>query len=369
MGCPENREQGRKMNKMDDNFLMEIMETVAPSGKEEALQKCIYHHYKDDFDAFETDSQGTLTGIYRKDAPFKIQLAAHADEISLIVTGYNADGSLQVERNGGVRPKLYIGTKVRVLTPQGIVKGVVGTNDTLNRKEKVEADELFIDMGCDSKEEAMKLVPKGSYVVHDTDMVRLQNNRLAARAFDDKIGVFIIFEAARKAIRMGARSGIFATATTGEETTGRGAYASASRLQPDVCVAVDVTYAADYSNPGEPGDVAVGKGGVICRGSIPNARLNALLEGCAEELGLPVQFEVFAGRTGTDADTMLKTGMGVPQVLFSIPLRYMHSPVEILSRDDVESMIEILALFLTRLSGEYSLAPYTLGEESSASRF
>lgn len=345
---------------MDETVLQEIMSTVAPSGKEENLQKCIYQNYKEVFESFETDYQGTLTGIYRSDASFKIQLAAHADEISLIVTGYNADGSLQVERNGGVRPKLYIGTKVRVLTPDGIVKGVVGTNGTLNKKEQIEADELFLDMGCDSKEEAMKLVPKGSYVVHDTDMIELQNNRLAARAFDDKIGVFIIFEAAKKAIQMGARSGILATATTGEETTGRGAYASASRLKPDVCVAVDVTYAADYRDPGEPGDVTLGKGGVICRGSIPNARLNGLLEECAKELKLPVQFEVFAGRTGTDADTMLKTGAGVPQVLFSIPLRYMHSPIEVLSKDDVSSMIDVLALFLTKLDASYDLAPYTL---------
>lgn len=346
---------------MNKELLKEFIECISPSGKEDMLQKCLYKKYKNDFDEFFVEDQGTLTAIHNKDADFKIQLAAHADEISLVVNGYNSDGSLTVDRNGGIKNKLYIGTKVQILTPDGgVIKGIMGTNDSLLEKEKVDADQLFVDIGCDTKKEAEQLVPKGSYIVHDTNMTELQNGKLSARAFDDRIGVYIIFEAAKKAREMGAKSCILATATTGEETTGRGAYSSCSRLRPDVCVAVDVTYATDYSNPGEPGDVKLGKGGVICRGSIPNARLNALLEDCAKELNLPVQYEVWPGRTGTDADTMIKTGEGVTQTLFSIPLRYMHSPVEILSIADVDSMVDILALFLTRLDRSYNLAPYTL---------
>lgn len=345
---------------MNKELLKEMICCISPSGKEEMLQKCIYKNYKNDFDAFEVEEQGTLTGVYQKDAPFRIQLAGHADEISLIVTGYNDDGSLEVDRNGGIYPKLYVGSKVQILTPEGIVKGVVGNTRAIDKKAEVECKDLFVDIGCESKEEAQKVVPKGSYAVHDTDLVELQNGKLAGRAFDDRIGVYIIFEAAKKAIQMGTKNGIFATATTGEETTGRGAFASASRIKPDVCVAVDVTYANDYRDADVTGDVAVGKGGVICHGSIPNRKLNQLLEACAKELNLPVQFEVFAGGTGTDADTMLRTNEGVTQTLFSIPLRYMHSPVEVLSMADVDSMIEILALFLTKLDENYSLLPYEL---------
>ncbi len=349
---------------MNHIFLKEMISCISPSGKEDALQKCVYKHYKDDFETFMVEEQGTLTGVINPQADFKIQLAGHADEISLIVTGYNSDGSLQVESNGGIRTKLYIGTKVQILTPSGILKAVVGTNASLQKKDKVEADELFIDLGCDSKEEAEKLVPKGSYIVHDTDMVELQNGRFAGRAFDDRIGVYVIYEAAKRAKELGATAGIYASATTGEETTGRGAFSSASKIKPNVAVAVDVTYATDYKNPGEPGDVCLGKGGVICRGSIPNARLNELLEQCAKELALPVQFEVFAGRTCTDADTMLKTSDGVPQTLFSVPLRYMHSPVEVLDSKDIDAMVEVLALFLTKLTADYSLLPYKLEDES-----
>ncbi len=346
---------------MNREHLKNMIACISPSGHEEMLQKYVYGHYKEDFDRFLVEEQGTLTGVINEDAAFKIQLAGHADEISLIVTGYNSDGSLMVDRNGGVRPKLYVGSKVQILTPGGeVLRGIVGTNRTLDKKEKVDADELYIDLGCRDAAEAEGLVPKGSYAVHDTDMTELQNGRFAARAFDDRIGVYVVFEAAKRAKELGASSGIYATATTGEETTGRGAYSSAGKIRPNACVAVDVTYATDYKDPGEGGDVKLGAGGVICRGSIPNPRLNELLEACAEELGLPVQFEVFAGSTYTDADTMLKTSSGVPQVLFSVPLRYMHSPVEMLEEGDIDSMVEILAHFLVRLDETYSLLPYTL---------
>ncbi len=345
---------------MKREHLQHMIQCISPSGKEEMLQKYLYSHYKSDFEKFMVEEQGSLTGVVNADADFKIQLAGHADEISLIVTGHNSDGTLTVDRNGGIRPKLYIGTKVQILTPNGIVKGVVGTNGSLQKKEKVEAEDLFIDLGCSDDKEAKELVPTGSYIVHDTDMTQLQNGRFAARAFDDRIGAYIVYEAAKKAKELGAVSGIYATATTGEETTGRGAYSSASQIRPNVCVAVDVTYANDYRGADVPGDVKLGKGGVICKGSIPNPRLNELLESCAKELDLPVQFEVTAGRTYTDSDTMIKTNAGVPQVLFSIPLRYMHSPVEVLDEKDVDSMVEILALFLTKLDAGYSLLPYTL---------
>ena len=142
----------RENLKMNKAWLKEMMTCISPSGKEEMLQKCVYRHYKDTFETFMVEEQGTLTGIYNKDARFKIQLAGHADEISLIVTGYRSDGTLEVDRNGGTRPKLYVGVKVQILTPHGIVKGVMGTNAGILKKADVEYKDLFIDIGCDTKE-------------------------------------------------------------------------------------------------------------------------------------------------------------------------------------------------------------------------
>lgn len=345
---------------MDKKLLENIIHCISPSGREEMLQKLLYSHYKNVFDEFIVREQGSLIGVLNKDAQFKIMLVGHADEISLIVTGHNNDGTLEVESNGGIRARLYVGTKVQILTPKNIYKGVVGTNSTIDKNHDLKASDLFVDMGCTTKEEVSKLVPKGSYIVHDTEMIELQNNRLAARAFDDRIGVYIIFEAAKRAKEKGVNVGVYVSATTGEETTGRGAYECSSYVNPNVCVAVDVTYANDYKGSNEAGDVEIGKGGVVCEGSIPNSKLNQLLAQCAKDLNLPIQYEVFAGRTGTDADTMLKTKNGITQTLFSIPLRYMHSPVELLSIDDVDSMVDILSEFLVRLNEDYSLNPYDL---------
>ena len=344
---------------MDLKFLNDIISTPSPVGQEDQLIKKVVEYTKHKADDYIYDNYGSVTAVYNKDSKFKVMLAAHSDEISLIVTGYNADGSLTVDRNGGVRTKLYIGCKVRVVTRDGnIIPGVAGTNSGLSKKADVDAEDLFIDIGASSSEEAKKVVPLGSYVIHDTDMVELLDDKLSGRAFDDRLGVFITQCACLKAIEMGAKVGIYCTATTGEENTGRGAYSSSAIINPDIAVIVDVTYANDYKGADTAGEVSIGKGGVICIGSLPNRKLNELLEKSAKEINEPLQYEVWAGRTATDGDTISKTHLGVPHVLFSIPLRYMHSPIEIASKKDIDSMINVLAKFLCELDETIDLKPY-----------
>lgn len=343
---------------MNKELLKKIISAPSPVGKEDAVIKTIVDDTREYVDEHIYDNYGSLTSVYNKDSDFKISLMAHSDEISLVVNGYNHDGSLSVTSNGGIRSKLYIGNKVRIICEDKVLKGIMGVNSGLLSKEKVSADDLFVDLGCKTKEEVMKLVPLGSFVIHDVDYEELQNDIITARAFDDRLGVFITQEACKKAKEMGATSGIYCTATVGEENTGRGAYASGALIKPDAAVIVDVTYATDYKGADEAGEVKIGEGGVICLGSIINRKLVKLLEQCAKELNQKVQYEVWPGRTGTDGDTLLKTNNGVPIVLFSIPLRYMHSPVEVASIKDIESMIDVLALFLVKLTKEYSLVPY-----------
>ena len=344
---------------MDIKFLEKIIKTPSPVGYEDNLMKLVHEYTKDKAEDYIYDNYGSMTAVYNKNSKFKVMLAAHADEISLIVTGYNSDGSLTVDRNGGIRTKLYVGTKVRVITKEGkIVNGVCGTTSAIDKKSDVDAEDLYIDIGATSSEEAKKAVPLGSYVIHDTDMMELLDEKLSGRAFDDRLGVFITQCASLKAIEMGAKVGIYCTATTGEENTGRGAYSSSAIINPDVAIIVDVTYSNDYKGAECSSDVSVGKGGVICIGSLPNRKLNELLEKTAKEINEPIQYEVWAGRTATDGDTIAKTNLGVPHVLFSIPLRYMHSPVEIASKKDIESMINVLAKFLCNLTEDISLNPY-----------
>lgn len=341
-------------------LLKNMIEIPSPSGYEDTLMKYLYRRYRLDFKDFEVSAHGALTAFYKKDAPFKVMLAGHADEISYVVAGYNDNGTLQVCKNGGVFERLYVGCKVKIISDRGTIYGVMGTGKKLLEEEKIDSDDLFVDIGCFNRQEAQSIAPIGAYVIHDTDMVELANGLLAGRAFDDRVGVYIIFEAASRAASKGAKVGIMATATVGEETNGRGATNVGNAYKPDVCVTVDVTWATDYPDSGHSGNVALDKGGVICRGSVPNRRLVKLLEECAHDIGTRVQYEASPGLTWTDADDLMDTAAAPQQLLFSVPLRYMHSPVEVLSVRDVESMIDVLTEFLVRIDENYSLAPYEL---------
>ena len=340
---------------MNKELLKRMIETSSPSGREDKMIKLIVDEHKDIAEDYIYDNQGSVTVVYNKDADFKVNLMAHADEISLIVNGYNSNGTLTVAKNGGIRPYVYNGCKVRIITRTGEkINGVMGVVS----KEKLAVNDLFVDIGVSSKEDAQKIVPLGSYIIHDSDFMELANDTFAGRALDDRLGLFVTQQACRRAMELGAKVGIYCTASVGEENTGRGAYSTTSIIKPDVTMIVDVTFSTDYIGSDTPGCIELGKGGVVCLGSIPNRKLNALLEETAKELNEPLQFEVWSGHTSTDGDTVLKANTGEPQFLFSIPLRYMHSPVEIASYKDVESMIEVIAHFLLKISKDYSLKPY-----------
>ncbi len=346
---------------MSKKIFCDMISCLSPSGFEQNLQRYIYKTYKRDFNEFEVSEKGVLTATYNANSNFSVMLMAHADEISLIVDGFNSDGSLHVAKNGGIRAKLYVGCKVKVLTLSNkVLYAVMGVKGDVSAKSDITVDDLYVDCGFNNADEAKSCVELGSYVVHDTDTRELANNRISGRAIDDRIGDYIIHEAALKAYKEGTKNKLFVSTTTGEENTGRGAYQIAQTKNPNIVVAVDVTYAVDYQGSGEPGSVALGKGGVICNGSVPNRALNELLRQSAHELNLPFQEEVFAGRTGTDGDTALKTLNGLAIVLYSIPLRYMHSPSEVVDFTDVENMIEVLARFLVKVNENTNLLPYTL---------
>ena len=334
---------------MDREFLREMINTPSPSGREYNLQRKIKKYMQEFVDLQISDDQGDLINVINPNSDVKVLLAAHVDEISLIVDGYNSNGTLKVSANGGISASIYLGSHVDILVDdEEVVHGVVGTNHDISKKGDLKASDLFIDLGT-SLEETKKLVPLGSYVVHSQGLVDLKNDYFSARALDDRLGVYIILSALKRAKEKGATVGVYAASTVGEETTTRGAYYVSSTVKPDFAIVVDVTYASDYIGSDVRCEVKVGNGGVICHGSIPNKILNNTLKETAEKLNLSIQEEVWPARTCTDGDTIIKTNEGTPVILFSIPLRYMHSPVEVASYKDVESMIEILSEFLKNI--------------------
>lgn len=344
---------------MNQKFLESMLETVSVSGYETNLQRKVVDYMEPVCDRVMHDVTGNVLSVLNPQSPCKILLCGHIDEIGFVVTNVTSDGFLKVTNAGGVRAVLYLGTHVQIMTKKGKVNGVVVTNASLCKKENVESSDLVIDIGASSKEEALSIVSIGDCLCASTSYEYLLNQRMAARAMDDRIGAFIVVEALRKAKEKGCRNGVYAATTVGEETTMRGAFWASQKVKPTLAIAVDVTYTNDY--PGvdgdTTGDVCLGKGAVLCHSSIVSNKINDLFVKCAKDLNLPLQWEIATGRTGTDADNIHFTNDGVPVALVSIPLRYMHSSIETLSLQDVEQIIDLLSEFLCQVDETMDFDP------------
>lgn len=339
---------------MNREFLKDLLTTPSVSGYEETIQKKALAYGKGFAGAQLTDPSGNAISVVNPKAQHKVLLCGHIDEIGFVVTHIDESGRLHLATAGGVSSRLYIGSPVQVWHEDKLVCGIIATSSDLLKKDKIDASDLLVDIGANSREEAEKTVSVGDPVCADVAVRELLNDCFTCRALDDRTGAFVVLEAAKKAAEEGASVGIYAATTVGEETTGRGAYYAAARLKPDCAIAVDVTWASDApgTTAGDTGEVKLGGGPVLCMGSPVNKQMNRLLKQIAQELDMKVQWEIATGRTGTDGDTVNRAGAGVPMALISIPLRYMHSSVEVGNWKDIEDCISLLSAFLVRLSKE-----------------
>ncbi|MBQ4253048.1 MAG: M20/M25/M40 family metallo-hydrolase [Erysipelotrichaceae bacterium] len=345
---------------MNKEFLYDLLSTGSVSGNETVLEKKIYDYMQDKADEVTVDELGNVTAAINTSSPFKVLYAGHADEIGLMVTAIGSDGTLMVTNIGGVYATTYPGHKARIYTEKGIIYGAVANARSIAKNTDLKASDLRIDIGAKDKEDALKYVSLGDPITFDTDVRELVNDCITGRALDDRLGAFIVMEALAKAKTLGASVGCYAVSTTGEETTGNGAFFTASRVRPNIAIAVDVTYTSDNCGISEAltGDIAVGKGPVICNNPSIHKKLNSLLLDCAKKLNMDVQIEAANGRTGTDGDTMHRTGIGVPFALVSIPLRYMHNPDEVGSLKDIQDCIDLLAEFFAACTEDMNLKPF-----------
>jgi len=345
---------------MNKEFLYELLRTGSVSGNEIELEKKMYDYMQDKADQVTVDELGNVTACLNPESSFKVLAAGHADEIGLMVTAISSDGTLMVTNIGGIYPTTYPGHKVRIYTKNGILYGAVANVSDIAKNKDLKASDLRIDIGAKDKEDAMKYVELGDTITFDTEVRELLNDCITGRALDDRVGAFIVMEALAEAKKKGASVGCYSVTTTGEETTGNGAYFTASRVKPNIAIAVDVTYTSDNCGISEAitGDIKVGKGPVLCNNTSIHKKLNSLLRDCAKKLNMEVQTEAANGRTGTDGDTMHFTGIGVPFALISIPLRYMHNPDEVGSLKDIQDCIDLLAEFFVSCKEEMDLKPF-----------
>ncbi|MCT2535856.1 M20/M25/M40 family metallo-hydrolase [Aquibacillus koreensis] len=349
------------MHKMNQDFLIELLKTPSPSSMEMDIQKKWIEYVKPFAEDIITDNAGNAIGVLNKDAPFKVLLAGHCDEIALVINRIDEQGFLHFDKMGGINPKAAIGMKVEVLGFNGSITGVIGVNAQHHGgiKGDFELEDLFIDCGAKSKEEMEKFVQIGDLAVYKREPEILMDRYIAGRGLDNRTGAFIVAEVLRRLSDKNLNVGVYAASTVNEETNMGGAYFAAAGIEPTMAIACDVTFATDYPgvNKNKYGDIKLEKGPVLAKGAPINIKMNRLLEKAARSMNMNVQYELTPRATGTDADKMRLTGKGVPVSLVSLPLRYMHSPVETASIKDIEEEIELIVKMIEDLSGQESLNP------------
>lgn len=290
-------------------------------------------------------------------------VVGHIDEIALLVSHVSDKGYLHVVQSGGWDAQVLVGQRVEVFTRDGVLPGVVGRKpphltDAEERKKAVELKNLHVDIGAKDADEVRSLVATGDQVLIAAEPVELPNGRLASRALDNRLGVFVAIEVARRVKEAGGGAGpVAGVAAVQEEIGAHGARVMAYGLEPDLAVVVDVTHASDAPgvDPGELGDHGLGSGPVITRGAIVSRRVNDLLDEVAAAEGIECRTEASGSRTGTDADAVHLSRTGVPTAVVSIPLRYMHSPVELVDLADVEATIRLITALALHLEADTSL--------------
>ncbi|MBS1889150.1 MAG: M42 family metallopeptidase [Actinobacteria bacterium] len=335
-------------------LLDELLRVGAPSGYEGPAAD-IWRKAAD-FAELSYDGIGSTIARVGEAAPL-VAIVGHIDEIGLIVTHIDEKGFLWFEPIGGWDPQILVGQRVEVRGPDGLVPGVAGRKpihllEPDARKKVVELKSMHIDIGALDREDAERMVRVGDPVVVRTEPLKVAGSRLVSKSMDNRLGAYVALEATRRTAKGPGPGGSVAGVAAVQEEIGLfGARTSAFELRPDIAIAVDVTHATDA--PGidekEVGVHPLGSGPVIGRGSTLSPKVFDLLVETAEAQGIEYSISASGRTTGTDADALQIARSGIPTGLVSIPLRYMHSPVEMVDLLDVEATVELLVAFATRI--------------------
>ncbi len=346
------------MREQSLNFLKTLVNTPSPVGHEARGQR-VWLDYASQFaDETFSDAYGNCVAVLNKGGSPRLMLAGHADEIAMAVNYIDDEGYIYVRKMGGVDAAITKAQRVVIHTRNGPLKGVVGNVAPHLMKEEKEPKapkihDLFIDIGAGSRKEAEKLVQVGNPITLVDEFDLLRNDLAVARAFDNRVGTFAVLEALRllKEGKAKLRAEVCAVSNVQEEVGLLGARQIAYALKPDVALVVDVTHATDYPtvNKAQHGDVKVGAGPTLTHGGCNHPEVVARLEQVAKARKIPLQHEAMSSTSGTDTDAIFWTRGGIASALISLPNRYMHSPVEVVSLKDLELIPQLMAGFVQSL--------------------
>ncbi|MEZ4755645.1 MAG: M42 family metallopeptidase [Flavobacteriales bacterium] len=339
------------LNDRSLNFLERYLNNPSPTGFESAGQRIWLDHIKPYVDDHIVDPYGTVVGVINPDAKYKVVIEAHADEISWFVHYITKEGFIYVRRNGGSDHIIAPSKRVNIHTEKGIVKAVFGWPAIHVRNGKTEItpslDNIFLDCGCNSKEEVESLgVHVGCVITYEDEFMVMNQRNFVGRALDNRMGGFMIAEVARllKEQKVKLPFGLYVTNSVQEEVGLRGAEMIVERIKPDLAIVTDVTHDTQtpLMNKIQSGDIACGKGPVLSYAPAVHNNVLKHIVRTAEREKIPFQRAAQSRATGTDTDAFAYGSAGVPSALISLPLRYMHTTVETVHREDVENVIKLI---------------------------
>jgi len=346
---------------LDLDFLKALLSAPGPSSFESRPAAVFRDRAAELGLATRQDAYGSVFAIAGEGRRPRLLLSGHIDEIGLIVTHVDEKGFAWFKAVGGWDAQQLVGQRVRVVGRGGDVVGLIGKKpihlmSAEDRRKVSRIEDLWIDVGATDRDDALAAIGPGDVAVVEQPLLELRNGRIASKALDDRIGAYVALEVARRS--GDADCEVIASATVQEEIGGVGAAAAAYGLEPDVAIAIDVTHATDV--PGvdarKEGEHALGSGPELTVGSYVHRGVLEALRATADEEGIAVTIGTSPSRTATDADQLARARAGIPSAVVSVPNRYMHSPNEMVSPEDVEAVVRLLVAFARRLPAAHPIA-------------
>ena len=351
------------MEKKALRFLQQLLETPTPSGFETRGQALVSAYMQQYADTVSTDVHGNVIGVLNAKAPTRIMLAGHCDEIGLMVQYISPEGYLTMSALGGVTVQLLQGERIIIQTAKGPIPGVFGVKpihlmtEEDRKKPVTNIHELWVDIGAKDRKDAESMVALGDIATINSGWIELANGKVSCRAFDNRIGAFIVADVLRLLKGKKLNVAVHAVSTVQEEVGLRGARTAAYSVDPHMGIAVDVGFSSDY--PGVDakiiGEAKLGEGPILHPGPTYNPALLEILKSTAKKHKIRTQLQPEGRGTGTDAFAMQLSRGGVAAALISVPNRYMHSPVETIALSDAENVVKLIAATIAGLTGKEKL--------------
>jgi endoglucanase len=353
------------MEQSDKTFLEKLLSLSSPTGNEQEIQRFLHDWAKPFAHKIETDYVGNLAVVINPEAKLRIMLAGHCDRIGFMVMQITDLGFLRIDALGGIDKLTMLGAEVIIQTKNGEVTGVIGKTSThlqtiQEQGNAPSVDTVWIDIGAKSKEDAEKLVEVGDFVTYKNELIALSGPRIAAPALDNILGLYAIMKTARNCAERGIDVALYCVSTAQEEIGSRGAKTAASAIQPHVAIAVDTTLANDTPAKAKTQttpDLKLDAGPSILKGPNSNPIVTSKLIASAQKLGIPFQMEINAKTASNDAKEMQLADSGTAAGSVGIPLRNMHTQVEVASLDDLEYTVQLLTDFVTSIAANENFFP------------